>query len=394
MVKPHAPPEFPARKLVSLPQPLRLYRGGSIAQPVVAYESWGNRNAADDNTVLLFTGLSPSAHAASSPADPTEGWWESMIGEGRPIDTRRFFVVCVNSLGSPFGSSSPAVDRSRVRPPVRNVVSGTLRRGHRERAAREALRTLGIARVACVVGPSLGGMTVLAYCTQFPDEVDALISISGAASASAQAIALRSLQREIVRSDPHGATASTSPVAGRAQDLRLARKLGTITYRGAREFDTRFGRRRIAGTGGPDGDPRRFEVESYLEHQAERFSEIFDANCFLALSRAMDEFDLAEHGGSIAAAFVRFRAMHALVIGVETDMLFPIHQQREIGAGLEAAGARVEFHAFPSVAGHDSFLVDLPRFEAGDRRVSRPSLSGTPAVTLRPGTAPGPPSRD
>ena len=363
VVKPHAPPEFPARKLVALPQPLRLYRGGSIAKPVVAYESWGSRSAGDDNTVLLFTGLSPSAHAASSALDPTEGWWESMIGEGRPIDTRRWHVVCVNSLGSPFGSSSPAsIDPASGRPHgtsfpelcVEDIAS----------AAREALRALGIARVACVVGPSLGGMTVLAYCTQYPDEVGALISISGAVSASAQAIALRALQREIVRSDPQWRNGEYEPGRGPRTGLRLARKLGTITDRGAREFDTRFGRRRIAGTAGPDGDPRRFEVESYLDHQAERFSEIFDANCFLALSRAMDEFDLTDHGGTVAAAFARFRAMHALVIGVETDILFPIHQQREIGAGLEAAGAKVEFHAFPSAAGHDSFLVDLPRFEA------------------------------
>ena len=172
------------------------------------------------------------------------------------------------------------------------------------------------------------------------------------------------LQRESGRSDPQWRSGEYEPGRGPRTGLRLARKLGTITYRGARELDTRFERRRIAGTGGPDGDPRRFEVESYLDHQAERFSEIFDANCFLALSRAMDEFDLTEHGGTIVAAFARFRAMHALVIGVETDILFPIHQQREIGAGLEAAGAQVEFHAFPSVAGHDSFLVDLPRFEA------------------------------
>ena len=361
---PHEPPpDFPARKLVSLPQPLRLYRGGVITRPVVAYESWGRRNAADDNTVLLFTGLSPSAHAASSVLDSSEGWWESMIGEARPIDTRRWHVVCINSLGSPFGSSSPvSIDPATGRPygctfprlAVEDIAS----------AAREALRALGIRRAAGVIGPSLGGMTVLAYCVQYPDEVAALISISGATSASAQAIALRALQREIVRADPQWRNGAYEPGGGPRTGLRLARKLGTITYRGAREFDGRFGRRRVPETGAPDGEPGSFEVESYLEHQAQRFSAVFDANCFLALSRAMDEFDLAEHGGTVAAAFSRFRGMRALVIGVETDILFPLHQQREIGDGLEAAGAAVEFHAFPSAAGHDSFLVDLPRFEA------------------------------
>jgi homoserine O-acetyltransferase len=210
-------------------------------------------------------------------------------------------------------------------------------------------------------------MTVLAYCVQYAREVDALISISGATSASAQAIALRALQREIVRSDPEWCNGAYEPGRGPRTGLRLARKLGTVTYRGAREFDTRFGRRRVAEPGAQDGEPRPFEIESYLEHQAERFSQVFDANCFLALSRAMDEFDLAEHGATLAAAFARLRTMHSLVIGVETDILFPIHQQRAIGSGLEAAGAEVEFHAFPSEAGHDSFLVDLPRFEGAIR---------------------------
>ena len=363
---PHgAAPEYPARRLVRLPRPLRLYRGGVIEQPVVAIESWGARNAAADNTVLLFTGLSPSAHAASSPLDPSPGWWESMIGEACPIDTRRWHVVCVNSPGSPFGSSSPvSIDPATGRQygpafpelSVEDIAT----------AGREALRALGIERVACVVGPSLGGMTVLAYCAQFPGEVDSLISISGATAASAQAIALRSLQREIVRSDPEWRNGYYEPGHGPRTGLRLARKLGTITYRGAREFDQRFGRERVDG--GPvsaaGGSRPPFQVESYLEHQAQRFSEIFDANCFLALSRAMDEFDLAEHGGSLAAAFAPFRAMDALVLGVESDILFPIHQQREIEAQLRTAGTRVEFHALPSVEGHDSFLVDLPRFES------------------------------
>ena len=360
-----AAPDMPARRLAQLPQPLRLYRGGVIEQPVVAYETWGQLNAARDNTVLLFTGLSPSAHAASSPADPKRGWWESMVGDGKPIDTGRFFVVCVNSLGSPFGSSGPATVDARTGRPfgigfpeiaVEDIASA----GH------EALRTLGIERVAAVIGPSLGGMTVLAYCALFPGEVDSLVTISGAARANPFAIALRSLQREMVRSDPAWRGGNYEPGRGPRLGLRLARKLGTITYRSADEWDQRFGRRRVAETAGIAGDFRpQFEVEAYLEHQAQRFSDLFDANAYLYLSRAMDQFDLADHGGgSLAAAFARFRVRRALVLGVDTDMLFPIEQQREIADHLRAAGrARVEFHAFPSLQGHDAFLVDLARFE-------------------------------
>ena len=361
---PAAVQERPATRVAVLDRPLRLHRGGTIERATIAYESWGRLNEARDNTVLIFTGLSPSAHAASSPADPKPGWWESMIGAGKPIDTRRFFVVCVASLGSPFGSSGPAsIDPRTGRPfgisfpeiAVEDIAA----------AGREALRTLGIERVACVIGPSLGGMVVLAYCAQFPDEVGNLLSISGAARASPFAIALRSLQREMVRSDPAWRGGNYEPGRGPRMGLRLARKLGTITYRSADEWQQRFGRRRVPGAAGIAGDFRpQFEVEAYLEHQAHRFADQYDANAYLYLSRAMDEFDLADHGGgSLAAAFGKFRARRSLVIGVDSDMLFTIDQQREIAEHLRAAGNTVEFQAFASPQGHDSFLVDLPRFE-------------------------------
>lgn len=364
----HAHIDLPATRLAELGRPLRLYRGGVLEHPVVAYESWGAPNAARDNTILIFTGLSPSAHAASSPDDPKPGWWESMIGPGKPIDTDRFFVVCVNSLGSPFGSSSPvSLDPRTGRPygisfpeiAVEDIAA----------AGREALRTLGIERVAAVIGPSLGGMTVLAYGVQFPDEVGALVSISGAASASPFAIALRSVQREMVRSDPAWRGGNYEPGRGPRLGLRLARKLGTITYRSAEEWQQRFGRRRLPEAAGLAGDFRpQFEVEAYLERQAQRFSEVFDANAYLYLSRAMDQFDLADHGGgSLAAAFARFKLRRAMVIGIEHDMLYTIDQQREIADQLRAAGNDVVFHEFPSLQGHDAFLVDLARFEPAIR---------------------------
>jgi homoserine O-acetyltransferase len=360
--------DLPARRFAELGSPLLLRRGGVLEQPVVAYECWGRLNAARDNVVLLFTGLSPSAHAASSPEDPKPGWWESMIGAGRPIDTDRCFVVCVNSLGSPYGSTSPvSIDPRTDRPfgiafpeiTVEDIAS----------AAREALRTLGIERVAAVVGPSLGGMTVLAYCALFPGEVGSVVSISGAAHAAPFAIALRSLQREMVRADPAWRGGNYEPGRGPRLGMRLARKLGTITYRSAAEWNQRFGRQRVPEAAGISGDFRpQFEVEAYLEHQALRFSEAFDANAYLYLSRAMDQFDLAEHGdGSLEAAFAAFGVRRALVLGVETDLLFPIDQQREIATHLEAAGCEVEFRAFPSIQGHDAFLVDLPRFEPAIR---------------------------
>jgi homoserine O-acetyltransferase len=356
--------ELPATRLALLDKPLRLYRGGVIEHPVIAYEAWGRLNEARDNAILIFTGLSPSAHAASSPADPKPGWWESMIGEGKPIDTGRFYVVCVNSLGSPYGSSSPASIDPRTGRPF-GISFPEIAVEDIARAGREVVRTLGIERIACVIGPSLGGMVVLAYAAQFPDTVDNLITISGAASASPFAIALRSLQREMVRSDPAWRGGNYEPGRGPRQGMRLARKLGTITYRSHDEWEARFGRRRVPETAGLQGDFRpQFEVEAYLEHQGQRFADVFDANSYLYLSRAMDQFDLAEHGGgSLEYAFARFKTRRTLVLGVQSDMLYTIDQQQQIADMLRAAGREVEFHAFPSIQGHDAFLVDLARFE-------------------------------
>ena len=361
---PAATHDLPATRLAILDEPLRMYRGGVIENPVIAYETWGALNAARDNTIVLFTGLSPSAHAASSPSDPKPGWWEPMIGPGKAIDTNRYFVVCVNSLGSPFGSSGPAsIDPRTGRTFGINfpeIAVEDIARG-----GREVLRQLGIERVKCVIGPSLGGVTVLAFAAQFPEMTENLISISGAAAAGPFAIALRSLQRELVRSDPAWRGGNYEPGRGPRQGLRLARKLGTITYRGHEEWDQRFGRRRVPETAGFAGDFRpMFEVESYLEHQGQRFADTFDANAYLYLSRASDQFDLAEHGGgSLAEAFARFHMNRTLVLGVQSDMLYTIDQQQQIVDALRAAGREVEFHAFPSPQGHDAFLVDYARFE-------------------------------
>jgi homoserine O-acetyltransferase len=208
-------------------------------------------------------------------------------------------------------------------------------------------------------------MTALAFAVQFPDALEWLITISGAAAATPFAISLRSLQREIVRSDPAWREGQYEPGHGPKVGLRLARKLGTITYRSAEEWLLRFARKRVrdpeVGTG--DFGPR-FEIESYLENQSHKFADTFDANCYLYLSRAMDEFDLRAHGGgSLEVAFAKIRARRSLVIGVKTDMLFPLFQQREIAELLEGAGGNVTFHPFPSIQGHDSFLVDDERFE-------------------------------
>jgi homoserine O-acetyltransferase len=352
-----------ARRIAKLNQPFPMRLGGVLRQVEIAYETWGELSTRRDNALLIFTGLSPPAHAASSPDDATPGWWEDMVGPGRPIDTRRWFVICINSLGSCFGSTGPASRDPETGEPYR-LHFPVLTVEDIARGGFEVLRSLGLESVAVVVGPSLGGMTAHAFCAMFPGAARTLLSISAAARSTPFAIALRSLQREMIRRDPAWAGGQYPAGQGPITGMRLARKLGMITYRSAAEWQVRFGRER-ASQQRKAGDPFGidFEIEAYLEAKANAFIGQFDANCYLYISRAMDLFDLSEHGaGSVAAALKRSALKQALVIGVETDFLFPLASQREIAEGLEQAGVKTQFSILPSIQGHDSFLVDMERF--------------------------------
>ena len=315
-----------------------------------------------ENAILLFTGLSPSAHAASSADDPSAGWWEDMIGSGLPLDTDRFFVVCINSLGSCFGSTGPASINPATRRrygldfPVltlEDVAEGGF----------EVVKALGLKTLYATVGCSMGGMSALAFCVRHPELSRSLVSISAATRALPFSIAVRSLQREIIRRDSRWQDGNYDPDDPPLVGQRLARKLGMITYRSAEEWAQRFGRERTPA-GGKVGDmfAGDFAVESYLEAHANRFSGQFDPNCYLYLSRASDLFDFAEHGGSLAAGFRRLQLERALVIGVETDILFPLHQQRELAAGLDDVAGDVTLEELPCLRGHDSFLVEMDAF--------------------------------
>lgn len=335
-------------------------RNGSLENPVVAYETWGELNYQKDNGILLFTGLSPSAHAASSVLDHSSGWWEQMLGEGKPIDTTKYFVICVNSLGSCFGSTGPASVDPATGEPYR-LEFPVLTIDDVAHAGQAVIESLGLTHLHSVVGASMGGMTAIAHTILYPHVSEGLVSISGAARAQPFTIAVRSLQREMIRSDPawNQGRYIEPPNVG----MRLARKLGMLSYRSAAEFEQRFGRELVPEerqTGDPfDID---FEVESYLDAHAKKFIGTFDANCYLYLSRAMDLFDVADHGGSVEHGLAQVGARRVLVIGVETDLLFPIWQQREIAEGLKDGKREVEFHALPSLQGHDAFLVDMDRF--------------------------------
>jgi len=284
-----------------------------------------------------------------------------MVGPGLAIDSDRYFVICVNSLGSCFGSTGPASIDPATGQPYR-LTFPDLSVEDIARAGYETVRHLGIERLDTLLGPSLGGMVVLAYAAQFPGTARRLVCISGTAAASPFAIALRSIQRETITHDPDWRGGNYAPERPPVTGQRLARKLGTVTYRSAEEWKQRFGREPIRADM-KRGDPfaSEFAVQGYLEALAERFVSAFDANCYLYISRAMDRFDLSAHGEHVAL-FRKAGPERALVIGVQSDLLFSHAEQEEVARSLSAAGVATRFASLPCIQGHDSFLIDLDTF--------------------------------
>lgn len=340
--------------------PFTFHRGGELPGVALAYETWGELNADRSNAVLVLTGLSPGAHAASHPDDPSPGWWEFMIGPGKPIDTRKFFVLCVNSLGSCKGSTGPASPSPATGAPWR-LEFPPLALEDIAAATHRVVQALGIDQLCAVVGPSMGGMTALSWLRQFPGGARHLVNISSAARAEPFSIAIRSLQREMIVTDPSFNDGQYSDDDWPENGMRLARKLGMISYRSAIEWQDRFGRdlqfhyeRQRFGM--------NYEIESYLEAAARKFIGAFDPCCYLYLSAAMDRFDASEGCDCLADALDAVQLDSALVIGVDTDVLFPPRQQGEIARSLIAIGIDTRLEMLPSPQGHDAFLVDTENF--------------------------------
>ena len=354
----------PGTRWCDLPSPFPMKRGGALHGARMAYETWGQLDPDGGNAILILTGLSPDAHAAANAGNPAPGWWEWMLGPGKPIDTDRWFVVCANALGSCKGSTGPAsMDPASGAPyrldfPELSIEDGA-------DAAVAVVRALGIERLACVIGNSMGGMSALALLQRHPGFARTHINISGAARALPFSIAIRSLQREAIRLDPLWNSGNYTEASYPESGMRMARKLGVITYRSALEWDGRFGRVRLDSDRRNDEDPfgLEFEVESYLEAHARRFVRRFDPNCYLYLSRSMDWFDVGEarHIDTMAG-LAELEVEATLAIGVHTDILFPLQQQQEIADGLRAGGSDARFVPLESPQGHDAFLVDEARF--------------------------------
>ncbi|XVS61735.1 homoserine O-acetyltransferase MetX [Actinosynnema sp. CA-299493] len=361
----------PATRFVDLPAEFPMRLGGVLHGARVGYETVGELTPARDNVVLLLTGLSPSAHVATHPDDPTPGWWEAMVGPGKPIDTNRWHVVCVNSLGSCMGSTGPPSPDPATGEPYR-LRFPELSIEDIADAAAWVVHALGYEHLACVVGTSMGGMSALALLSRHPDLARNHVNISSAVHSLPFSIAVRSLQREAIRTDPRWDLGRYHEKSYPDRGMRMARKLGMMTYRSAEEWNVRFGRSRVVAEPGATAAPFgvEFEVERYLELHAQRFARRFDPNSYLYLSRGMDWFDLGKSCECAARscectaedALASLCLDNALVIGVRSDLLFPLRQQRQIAEGLSAGSADVEFLALESPLGHDAFLVDTTRF--------------------------------
>jgi len=354
-------------KLVEVTDSFEMKRGGQLSNLHIAYETWGELNKDKSNVIVIFTGLSANSHVTSSQSDQTPGWWETMVGDRKAIDTEKYHVICINTLGSCFGSTSPVSINKKTSQPYR-LTFPELTVQDMANASRLLLKKIGINKIHILIGPSLGGMKALAFSILHNTVVDNMILISTATQALPFAIALRSLQREVIRKDPLWSNGFYSYEKPPLNGVRIARKIGMTSYRSANEWVQRFGRKKSVenkinqNTFGIENTSFEFEIESYLEYQAVKFQNIFDANCYLYLSRAMDWFDVANLGKSSLDAFSKINVNKALVLGVDTDVLFPLQQQKEISENLSLSNVKVEYKELNCIQGHDSFLVDTGSF--------------------------------
>ena len=342
----------PPHELV-LADGFRFSHGEVIAPFTVVYETFGELAADRSNAILVCHALTPGAHAAGKYAadDAKPGWWDGMIGYGKGIDLERYFVVCVNFPGSPWGTTAPAtVDPTTGTPygsrypqvSVEDMVE----------SQRLVADHLGIATWKAVTGSSLGGMQVLMWAALHPARVGSLVCMAAAASVPVASVAWHLIGRKLVQADPAFKGGDYYGADDVLRGLQLARMVGHMTYLSNEALETKFGRRRRGGT-------RQFEVDSYLEHQAQKFGSSYDANSYIRVQAAMDDMDLDEQFGTLEAAFGKL-ACRALLVSFDTDWLFPTRELRRIRDAMAASGVDVQHLDISTPNGHDAFLVDYP----------------------------------
>ncbi len=347
----------------TLAQPLALRSGAQLASVTLAYETYGALNAARSNAVLVCHALNASHHVAGehAGAEKSIGWWDNLVGPGKPLDTNKFFVIGINNPGSCFGSTGPMhINPATGRKYGADFPVVTVEDWVDAQAA--LIDSLGIQRLAAVLGGSLGGMQALAWTLRYPERVAHCIGVATAPNLSAENIAFNEIARRAIITDPefHGGHYYEHGVVPQ-RGLRIARMVGHVTYLSDDVMASKFGRRRREGTQAFGFDPQ-FEIETYLRHQGEKFSDYFDANTYLLITRALDYFDpAAEHGGDLATTFATVKAKF-LLVSFTTDWRFAPARSRELVKALVKGNHDVSYAEINAPHGHDAFLLDDPRY--------------------------------
>jgi homoserine O-acetyltransferase len=359
--------ETPSSQLVRFgeDQPLRLESGQLLAPYQIAYQTYGELNAACSNAILVCHALTGDQYVANDhPVTGKPGWWTTLVGPGKPVDTNRFFVICANILGGCMGSSGPASINPRTGKTY-GLAFPVITIGDMVDAQARLIDHLGIDQLFSVIGGSMGGMQVLEWAARYKDRVYTAVPVATAAWHSAQNIAFHEVGRQAVMADPEWAGGKYIE-QGRTprRGLAVARMAAHITYLSEEALQRKFGRNlqsRDARTFSFDAD---FQVESYLRHQGSTFVDRFDPNSYLYITRAMDYFDMAtEHGGVLANAF-RGTQTRFCVVSFTSDWLYPTRESKEIVTALNAVAANVSFVEIESDKGHDAFLLEEPEFFA------------------------------
>ena len=349
-------------------QPLQMDAGPLIAPLTIAYQTYGELNNAKSNAILICHALTGDQHAANvHPTTGKPGWWQTMVGPGKPIDTDRYFVICSNVVGGCMGTTGPmSINPATGKSYGLDLPVVTIR--DMVRAQAMLIDYLGIDQLFCVAGGSMGGMQVLQWVASYPERVFAAMPIATAARHSSQNIAFGEVGRQSVMADPDWRGGRYLDFGVRPQKgLAVARMAAHITYLSEDVLQHKFGRKyqdREKPTFSFDAD---FQIESYLRHQGSTFVERFDANSYLYMTRAMDYFDLAaDYGGVLANAFRGTRTRFC-VTSFTSDWLFPTVNSRAIVHALNAGGGSVSFVEIETDRGHDAFLLNVPELFATSR---------------------------
>jgi homoserine O-acetyltransferase/O-succinyltransferase len=358
-----------SRRFLTLPggRAFVLEGGGSLSEVTIAYETWGALAADGSNAVLVCHALTGDSHAAgrSGPGHPTDGWWSGLVGPGRALDTDRYFVVCANVLGGCQGSTGPSsLDPASGRPFGSRFPVVTIRDMVRTQAA--LADHLGVDRWLTVVGGSMGGMQALEWGVMYPDRVASVVAIATTVAASAQQIALSSVQRSAVVLDPNwrdGHYYEAGPGEGPHQGLALARSMAQITYRTEQVYGDRFGRKELDPLDDRFTLWQRFDVEGYLDYHGAKLVRRFDANSYLVINRAMDLHDIGRGRGGVEAALARVTAP-VLTMSIDSDALYPPYQQELIHDTVGSIGGVCRHAVIHSPDGHDAFLLEAAQVGA------------------------------